>query len=353
LRYFAYAVDPTVGGTTQEDVEGAAGVIAAPTELVPVTTAQADPNEREVDRNNEVRGSRGNSAPMSFMSDPRMTFEARAYTKLIRTLVRNAMGGTIDSTGADPTAIESTVQMAGYGAQLPAIIGTLIREAQVDRMTGLVANEVEFNFPVDEEGTVSTTLWGLFHDVDDVASLPGLPALSGAPDYQTAYMLRDVVAIMGDGAGVEIDCLSGFGFTINNNLIDEPRSRFCAGQNIAEYTVDGELHRLWYPERHKLGSQTITGRLDFGDVRPDRELRRILKHTEKLVVELYGDPLETVPVVDEACRLIFHKQAPTGGGADPLQREGDQFSSYEFTAYVDDATGRDLEAVLVGEEALV
>jgi hypothetical protein len=352
LRYFAHAVDPVSGGSNLDDVTAAAGVIPAPDELVPVSTAQADPNERDVTRDNEVVGIRGQRAPISFSSDPRMTFEARAYTKLTRMLLRRAMGGAIATTGADPAAVQSTVQMAGYGGLLPAIVGTLVREGQVDRMTGLVPAEVEFNFPVDEEGTVSATLWGLYHDVDDVAAVPGLPNLSGAPDYQTAYMLRDIVALMGDGAGVEIDCLSGFGFTINNNLVDEPRSRFCANKNIAEFTVDGDLHRLWYPERHQLGSQTITGRLDFGDVRPDRELRRILKHTEKLVVELYGDPLGTVPPADEACRLIFHKQAPTGGGADPLQREGDQFSSYEFTAYIDDATGRDLEAVFIGEEAL-
>jgi hypothetical protein len=356
MRWLTLADDPTVGGTSLDDLTGGAlaGAIPAPAagDAVVVTTSQVDPGVRTLNRDNDVRGRRSNAQPVTFASAPALTFGSRAWTSLTRRLVRKAMGGAVAPVGAAPAPISSTVQMAQEG-DLPAMIGTLVREGQVDRVTGLWANELTFNFPADEEGTIEGNLMGLYHDVDDVASVPGLPTIAGVPGQSTAYMLRDITAIMGDGAGVPIDCLGGFGWTLNNNLSDDFRTRFCAGRNIYEVTVDGKLHRLWYPDRNKLGPQVVTGRLDYGDVRPDRELRRIVQHAEKLVVELAGDPLGTTPAADEMMRLVFYKQAPTGGGAEPLQRDGDQQSSYEFTAYLDDVTGKDLEAVFVGSTALV
>jgi hypothetical protein len=280
-----------------------------------------------------------------------MTFGSRAWTSLTKSLVRKAMGGAVTPAGAAPAPVSSVVQMAQEGA-LPALIGTLVREEQVDQVTGLWVNEVTLNFPADDEGTIEGTLMGLYHEVADVADLPGLPQVAGNPDEAVAYMMRDVTAYLGDGAGVQVDCLGGFGFTLNNGLSDDFRTRFCGGRNIFEATVDGQLHRLWYPDRNKLGRQAVTGRLDFGDTRPDRELRRLLAHAEKLVVEVSGAPLGTNPAADEMMRLTFYKQAPTGGGAEPLQRDGDQQSSYEFTGYLDATVGKDLEATFVGAEAL-
>lgn len=351
-RWFGYTPDDTPGGTTLDVLD--ADPIATATEFVPVTTANVDPQPRNVDRNSLVTGTRANSAPVAFASDPRITFETLAFARLVRNLLPKAMGGPITSAGVAPAAIQSTLQMAQSGASLPAIVSTLVREGQTDRLTGTWLNSLEFNFPVDAEGTVSVEGWGLYHEVDDTTSVAGdLPAgATVTGGYHDAFLLRDITAYQGAGAGVQIDCLAGFGFTINNNLIDDFQSRFCAGKNVWEHTLDGVLHRLWYPNVNKLGPQTITGRLDFGDVRPDRELRRILMHTEKLVVELAGSPLGSTPAADEMLRLVFYNQGPTDGGADALQREGDQRSSYTFTAYLDDVTGKDLEAVLVGSAAV-
>lgn len=355
MRWLALADDPIAGGTNLDDIVADPAALELPdtTDAHVATTAQVDPGIRDLNRDNDVRGTRANAAPMAFASAPSLTFGGRAWTSQLRKVLRKAMGGTIATSGAAPAAVISTLQMLqSQTGDLPALIGTLVREEQVDQVTGLWVNELTCNFPADEEGTMEGTLQGLYHRVSDVDDVVGLPAIAGATNQNVAYMLRDVLAFQGPGAGVAIDCLGGFGFTLNNNLSDDFRTRFCAGKNIDEVTIDSVLHRLWFPDKNRVGPQAITGRLDFGSTRPDREARRLVRHAEKLVVELYGDPLGTTPAADESIRLIFHKQAPTGGGAEPLAREGDQQSSYEFTAYIDDVTGKDLEAVIAGTTAV-
>lgn len=354
-RYLALKDDPIAGGTNYDDIVAAPAALLTPTnaDLLVVTTAQADVGKRDLARDNDVRGTRSNSAPISFASAPSMTFGGRAWTSQARKLLRKALGGSITNTGAAPAAVQSTVQMLqDQAGNLPAMQGTLVRDGQVDRVTGAWVNELTFNFPADEEGTMEGSLMGLYHQVDDAASVAGLATGPAPAGQSVAYMLRDVVAYEGPGAGVAIDCLGGFGLTINNNLTDDFRTRFCANKNIYEVTIDGVLHRVWFPEKNKLGPQLITGRLDFGTTRPDKEARRIASHADKLVVELYGDPLATTPPADEMIRLILYKRTLTGGGAEPLARDGDQQSSYEFTAYLDDVTGKDIEAVIVGTTAV-
>lgn len=352
MRWFGYKADPIAGGTKWDDVAADPAAMLTADTFVPVTTAQADPGIRDLPRDDDVRGRRANAQPVTFASAPELTLGSRAWTRFARDLLRNAMGGSIATVGAAPASIQSTIQMLQSG-NLPAIQGTIVREEETDRVTGAWVNELTFDFPADAEGTLEATLMGLYHDVNATADLVGLPNPTGMPNYVEAFMLRDITAIMGDGAGVAIDCLGGFGFTLNNGLSDDFRTRFCAGRNVWEADIDGRLHRLWYPNRNRLGPQVVTGRLDYGTVQPDRELRRIVRHAEKLVVELAASPLGTVPDADEMLRLIFYKQASTGGGPEPLQRDGDQQSSYEFTAYLEDATGKDLEAVYVGSAALV
>lgn len=351
MRYLALSDDATAGGSSYDDLVAGAIPLPDADDTAVVTTAQVDPGVRTLDRDSDVRGRRANSQPISFAAAPSVSFGMRTWTSMSRKLLRKAMGGTIATTGVAPASIASTIQMAQSG-NLPALIATLVREGQVDRVSGAWVNELTFNFPADEEGTIEGSLMGLYHDVDDVASVVGLPNPAGMDDQVDAYMLRDITAFMGAGAGVEIGCLGGFGFTLNNGLSDDFRTRFCAGRNVVSTSIDSVLHKLWYPDRNKLGPQVVTGRLDYGDVQPDRELRRILTHAEKLVVELEGPPLGTTPAANDMLRLVFWNQAPTGGSADPLARDGDIQSSYEFTSYIEDATGKDLEAVFVGTEAL-
>lgn len=355
-RWLGLIDDETDGGTTFDDL--ATDPIPVPNHFVPVTTAQVDPGLQQLNRDNEVRGRRGNTAPMSFASAPSLTFEGRAYPKLVRKLIRKALSGTPASTGVAPAAITSTVGPIETG-NLQALVAWLVREGQLDRLTGLVISELEFNFAIDEEGTVSVTAPGLYHDAadtDNATDPNGDPAQAlPTPDYSghdDTFMLRDATAYQG-AAQVEIPELAGFGLTFNNGLIDDFRSRFRPGHNIEVADIDGITHKLWYPERHKIGAQAITGRLDFSDVQSDTELKRLFTHADKLVFEVAAGELDTTPAADEMLRFVCYKQVPTGGGADPIQREGDQVSSYEFTAYVSEAdSSKDFEAVLVGDQAL-
>lgn len=356
MRYVALVDDPVAGGSTLEDLidagSGTEPEWVAPSLFIPASAGQVDPGLSTLDRNDEVRGRRANTAPVSFASAPSATFTARAYPKLTTPLIRKALSGTPSTSGVAPAAIATTVGPIQSG-DLMAFQYYLMREGQLDRVSGAVVDELSFNFPVDGEGTVDVTLAGLYHDVDVSGSVAGLPAPT-YPGFTETFMLRDVKAYLGEGAGTQIDCLAGFGWTWNNGLIDDFRSRFCAGKNVETTVLETVRHKLWYPNQHKIGPQTVTGRLDFGDVRPDRELRRILAHAEKLVVELSAGPITpaTTPAADEMIRLTFYKTVLTGGGADPLTREGDQVSSYEFTAYLDETPNKDVEATFVAAAAI-
>lgn len=358
MRYLAIKDDPIAGGTTLDAITATPAAMLTPVvaDAVPVESANTEAGERRLDRDADVRGRRTVGAPVSFAAAPTMTFRSKAWVALTRTLIRKAMGGAVTTTGVAPAAVASTVQMLQSG-NLPALQAFLVREAQVDRMTGAWLDSITGNFPADAEGTIEATLKALYHDVDDIATIApitgSMPDPQGMPENVNAYMLRDITAFEG-AAATAIGCLGGFGFTLNNNLSDDFQTRFCAGKNVLSATVDSVLHKLWYPNRNKLGRQTVTCRLDYGDVRPDKELRRILAHADKLVVELNGPPITpaTTPAANEMARLIFWKAMPTGGGADELASDGDLRSSYEFTAYLDEATGKDLEAVFTTKTAV-
>jgi len=166
-------------------------------------------------------------------------------------------------------------------------------------------------------------------------------------------MLRDAAAYTGTGL-VEIPNLAGFGLTFNNGLRDDFKSRFQPNHNVETFIVDGKQHKVWYPKRTKIGPQNVTGRIDLSDVDAAQELKRIARHAEKLVFEVAAGPLGTTPAADEMLRMIVYSHALTGGGPEPLQREGDQVASYEFSGYIDSSLSpeKDFEAVFVGATAL-
>jgi hypothetical protein len=237
MRWFGYADDPVAGGSTLQDlIDAGAGPDpewVAPTEFVPVSASQVDPGLTTLDRNNEVRGTLDAAAPISFASAPSETFTVRAYPVITRKLVRTAFSGAIaEGGGPPPAAVTSTVAPADSATALKALQTYLVREGQLDRIAGAVVSELAFNFPVDEEGSVDVTLEGKYHDVDPTDTVAGLPNASYADyagDAATTFRLMRMTAYLGAGAGTKVDCLAGFGFTYNQGLIDDLRSRFCAG----------------------------------------------------------------------------------------------------------------------------
>lgn len=357
-RFLTLSADPNsaAGGSSFDDLVSGNIPLGALADLVIPTTAQADPGVRNLERDDDVRNYRGESPPVSFGAAPSLSFGSRAWVPLVKRLLPKALGGSVASTGVAPAAINSVVQAAGVDAILPALNATLVRSGQTDRLCGAWFSEFTLDAPAEGEATIEASLMALYHDVDDTSTVSGLPAPTGADGASQveAFMLRDVKAYLGPSAGTLIDCLSGFSFTLNNALTDDWQARACAGKNIVAVTLDGVTHRIWYPEKNKTRGRAVTGRLDFSDVRPDRELRRILSHCEKLVVELGASAITpaTTPPADQMLRLTFYNQAPSGGGAGPLVRDGDQTSSYEFTAYLDPVTGKDLEATFVDKTAV-
>jgi hypothetical protein len=357
-RWFAWAADATSGGSTYDTV-ATAEEITAPTAGVPVTDAQVDPGETALDRNNVVLGHAASLAPFVFARSPTMTVSTLAYPQACRAFVPKAFGGAITTTGDEGEAQVSTIAPLASG-NLPAIVGWLLREEQLDRMTGMVISELGLNFPIDAEGTMSLTFRGLYHRVDDASAItdPGgdsvtLPTPTYAYGDGRVYTLRDAIAYEGDGAGVELDRFAGFGFTLPNSFADDMRATHRPRHNVESTVLDSVEYPVWFPARHKRSNRApVTGRIDFADTEPDQELMRILRAANKLVFEVEAGDLDTTPAAKETMRLTMLKRVNTGGGADPLQREGEQYSSYEFGAYLDLATGKDVEAEFTGEAAL-
>jgi hypothetical protein len=358
MRWLGFIDDPVAGGSTLEDLED--DPIPAATTFVPVDDANVDPGDSQITRENEVRGRRAQVSPRPFQVRPSLTFEGIAYPKTLRTFLRNALSGTIGSTGVPPAAVESTLgALQDQSGQLRTVIAWLLREGQVDRVTGAAVSEIALNFPIDGEGRVSATCPALYADVADPASMgtdpSGDPAVAVPtatyPGYEDAFMLRDAVAFTGSGL-VELEDLAGFSLTFNNGLIDNVRSTFRPGHNLEDAIVNAKRHRVWYPYRHRLGPQRVTGTIDFSDVEPLQEIKRRLAASEKLVFEVGAGPLGTTPEADEVLRLTVHQHALTGGGAEGLQRDDDQVSSYEFGGFLDTATNKDIEATFVGAAAL-
>lgn len=362
-RWVGLVDDPTAGGSTLDTLAAmpaGAAAIAAPDLFVPVTSAQADPGIDDLERSSEVRGVRANTAPVAFRRTPSFSLEALAYPKLLRRLLPKAFSGTPSSTGSAPAAITSTIPTLTTGS-LKALILWLVREGQLDRQTGAVISEIALGFDMDSEGTVSVEFESLYHKTDDSASAidpnghaaAAYPAVDFTGQTADTFMLRDAASYYG-GSLTEFINFAGFGLTFNNGLISEPRSQFRPNKNVLRVTDGaGALHKLWYRQRHKPGAQVVSGRVDFSDVDAALENKRIITQAEKLVFEVAAGPLGTTPAADEMMRLNIYNKVFSGGGADPIQREGDQVAGYDFVGYLDPSTGKDIDAVFVGATAIV
>ncbi len=358
-RWAALITDPTAGGTTLDVIEGGGTplLIPAPNLFAPVTTAQVDAGETPLSRNDENRGRRANAAPTSFASAPIGSLGGRAYPKIINKLWRDVLGGAVTTTGTAPAAITSKIPTLQTG-NLPALVLWLLREEQLDRLTGAIVSQLELDLPVEGDGTWTASLPALFHDVQSSTSPKdpggGAAAAYPTPDYtgfEETYKLRDCIAKRGS-AEEELANLAGIKLTFNNGMIEDFRTRFRPNHNILVVEIGGVKKKLWYPAKHKIGAQNVTGTITASSVDAAAEARRRFAVAEKLIVESFAGPLATTPPSTEGIRLVLSKMELTGGGAEPLQREGDQTASFEFSAYVDEATNTDVEAQIVAAAAV-
>ena len=347
-RWFGVSTDTnsTTGGTNLDAAGAYPPTIADPTFFVPVNdgSGNVDANIQVRDRDNEVRGVRGLSSPQSFAADPTAGFSCRAYPSMLRKVVSTWMSSNPTNTGTAPAAITS--KFAATTGQVPrALTGKLVREGQQDDFIGAAVDTVEMNFPVDQEGDMTVAMKPLY-------TRPLVTASSATPSYtgmDDVFLLRDLVVTKG-ATPVTIPCVAGFGLTLDNGLIDEFRSRYCAGANIESRTsaIDSVTRKLWWPTRNKLGRARITGRIDFGDPQPTWELERLFQEGDKLVATFTGGAAGTTPPSSELMRVTIYRRVITGGGAEPLQSfEQDQVSSYQFGAYLDPSSGKDVEIEFV------
>jgi len=354
-RWLGLAVDPTVGGTTYDDIDGGGITVPDPDLWVPATTGTMTAGSNNLDRNNEVRGRRGNTAPIVFNSDPRGSFEVRAYPRIVQAIVATALGKVGTPTGTSPAAVTTPVTPVESNP-LPTLVMHMLREEQYEVITGMAVSSFELNLAADAEGTINLSDGrGLYHDVPQT-----LPSPLPTPSYRglnDTFLLRDAVAYIGGDdrtQGVRIPCLSGFTLTYDNNLIDDFQSRFCAGENVRTYSLNGKTYRVWNPGRHKVGPQSVTGTLQFADVRPDLELRRILADAERFEIHCTAGPIAGAsPAADETMVITLHQQVLTGGGADPLVKEGDIRASYEFGGFLDPETNDDITIEFVSARPVV
>jgi hypothetical protein len=360
-RWIGLADDPTAGGSTYEVLTAETPVdIPVPTDFVPATSATVDFGQTPLTRTDEVRGRRGDTAPVSFAAAPKWTVNCRAYPVQVRKLLRNALGGTVAHAGGpSPKAYEDTVSPLEEGLP-PMLVAWLKREGQLDRATGLIVSNIAFDFPIDQEGSLVTQMDALYSQVQpyETAKEPGgsvkaAKSVSSA-DYTAdveTYKLRDGKVLLGSSE-VEIPNLGSFSFTFDNGLIEDFRAKFKPGHNIEKTVIDSVTHKLWYPQRHKLGPQTVTGKFDLSEVDPTQELKKALLHAEKLIFRVQAGPLGTTPAAEDMLQITIAQMARTGGGAEPLVRQGDQYASYDFTGYIGVSGEKDIEATFVGATEL-
>lgn len=354
MRFLSLQPDPVAGGSTYDALTTGGTVPAAwpaVAGLLPVTGGSVDLGRTQTDRDDDVTGLGASQAPETLSLAPEVTIEMRAFPAIAHRMIRDILKGPATATGTAPAAITTTIDPGPQDAAERCSIATLVREGQVDRVSGVAFNELELEMAIDEDATISATGLGLYHDVLTEAEA-GLTAPLDQPTGHV-YKLRDVFAYLGAGAGVQIDCVAGFGLTFTANLDDDAQSRFCGGRNQPEEVVNGQRYRRWYPDRHKRkGKRGVTCRIDYASTQPDQELALILSKADRLRVEISGARLGTTPAADQMLGLILHRVVPTDGGPDEMNANDALRSSYEYGVYLDPDTSKDIQAEIVGTAAI-
>jgi hypothetical protein len=229
----------------------------------------------------------------------------------------------------------------------------------------MVVSAMSFDFPIDGEGAITADLLGLYHSVyapgsqknpdgsaaKSIAEIEASLAAASPGGYTQAnntYTLRDAKLKTGTSEE-ELTSLAGFKFTFDNGVIEDFRSTHRPGNNVDTIVKESLTHKLWYPQQYKYGPQTVSGTIDLNSTQAAMELNRMFVHAEKLVFTVGAGPttLEAATAgkfFEETMTFVISLAAPTGGGAEPLKREGDQYTSVNFNGSIDPATSKDFSA---------
>jgi hypothetical protein len=343
-RFIGFASDENsaTGGSTVDLLLLEAGsgeiTIPPPTVFFPATGGSASAGYTDTERNDEVRGVRGSTAPTPYQAAPELTISTRLYPSVAKWLLPLALPRAGAVVGSGDQARVSSFRPALSSAIPPTVVAMLVRDEQTDLLSGLAVESLQISF-AEGDPTVEATLRALYHQV---IATPEPLATSPVFADEEPYAGVTLSAKTGADPGVAISCFGSASLTITNNIDDDADVRFCKGQNLIVKEVAGRYRRRQYPARHRLGAQAIEGNLNFGTVRPDMEELRLLTTADRLTLTVTGNPLGTTPQADEALQFDMPNIVLTGeGGAAELVRDGALKSSYPFGAFIDGSTGDD------------
>ncbi len=299
----------------------------------PVTGGTLDKNTERIDRNDEVRGRRANTAPRPFRAAPVLTVPVRAYLSVIAKGLRKTLGGTDVVTGA-MSPYNHALGVLGLGAgALPTVSAQLVRDDLNHKLSGCAFNRASLTFPLDGEGTAEFELWGLYHA--HFATAPPSATFTGMSD--DVLMLRDAEVFI-DGSGTAIQDLTNFAFSFTNNLT----RKWYAKRNVVTQTLGtpAQTRKLWFPEENKLGAaQDVTYTIGLGNVNAAQELAEEYGQIQKFVFDVAGGPITGGT---ELLRITIYGGAHSGGGAEALSARDDITASFDGGAFYSTTDAADI-----------
>jgi hypothetical protein len=337
-RQIGYVDDSVAGGSAYDDL--VAGAIPDAASFIPVRTANITGDPDPLERNAEVRGFRGDTPPNEFRSQANVTLTSEAYSALVKKLIRLWAGTTDVRSGAPPAAITHKFLPIQSG-DLPAVHMGVVRDEQYDKVAGCTANSVTLDFPYLEAGTIEAELRGKYRS--RVATAP--PATSYAQYGRRGWYLRDAQVLLG-GALTPLDNLRGVRVGFDNRFAD-PEYWPRRNRVVTSYGSPAVKRTVWWPQRQKFMSHAITGQLITGTPTPDIDLQRELAHAEQFVLEIELEDLGTTPAAKELIRITAQNKVITGGGPEALTDEDELTATYDFTLFVDPASGTDTKVEFV------
>ena len=325
-------------------------VIPDADDIWPVEGATVDRNVTHLTRENEITGFRGVPQPESFRKDPRVTINGLGYPRLLEKLLWHCLGtpDDVDDPGGG-AAVTHAVTPIGYGGSgiLPALYAHVIRDAQVDKISGCYVNSVTVTFTLDGHATFEAELFGLYH----VSGSGSVPVLTRNVRDVATFKLRDLLLYFGSSP-ISVPGVTSYSFTFTNNIVDDSEARFAAGQMVDRIADSaGVVQSVWYPYQHFMGgSQSVSGEIAFNSPAQARDFEHDVAFAQQMVAEVEGRVLATTPATRELMRFTTLNSVWTDGGAEALAKEGLQTSSYTYGGFID-ADGDDVIVESVNDQS--
>lgn len=340
-RLFGIVDDATAGGKDYDALS--AGAIPDATVFYPVTGGNFDPGIERIDRNDEVRGRRANVGPRPFRAVPAMTVPLAVYPKAAEKLTYKLLGSNTTTGGSGSTPYSHTMKAIGYpNVALPALHAQMVRDDLNIKMAGATINRINYDFPLDGEGTMEIEMWGKFFN--EFATASPAPSYTDFGATVDTLMLRDAVMVI-DGESTPVQDLQGFSLSFSNELI----RKFYAGRNVVPRTIGSptSYKKLWFPAENKAqAAPEITFSMTFGNTRDAQETYLWYAVAQRLEVTIAGNFLAgPYGVNKETMKFFLYCAQETGGGASDLSARDDTTSTYDGGVFFSESDVKDLEII--------